>query len=72
VTVGGVFKAGELVLKPFREKLRTRFAGFELMKPLFPPVIGALLASYKRAGIPVAPLIPSLMAQCRALGLKTG
>ena len=72
VTVGGVFKAGELVLKPFREKLRTRFASFELMKPLFPPVIGALLASYKRAGIPVAPLIPSLMAQCRALGLKTG
>ena len=43
---GGVFKAGDFLTRPFRDAL----AGFEIVAPLYPPDIGAVLLAAESAG----------------------
>lgn len=50
--VGGVFKAGAVILEPFRKYLEERFK-VELIKPELPPVAGALLLAYMLDGVAV-------------------
>jgi len=47
--VGGVFRAGSVVVEPFRRALEERFK-VEIIEPRFPPAVGALLLSYILAG----------------------
>lgn len=37
---GGLFRAGEIILTPFREEMEKR--GFSLTTPAYPPIVGAL------------------------------
>ncbi len=50
---GGVFKAGELVLEPFRNRLRHEWPEAEPREPRFPPAIGALILAAQSVGIVV-------------------
>ena len=43
---GGLFKAGDLILKPFEEEIRA--LGGVLVKPLLPPVMGAVLLCFSQ------------------------
>ena len=43
---GGVFKAGDCIMKPFCNEL----AGFHIVAPLFPPDVGAVLLAAESAG----------------------
>lgn len=43
--VGGVFRAGNVIVDPFRRFLEKHFA-VEIVKPELPPAVGALLLSY--------------------------
>jgi N-acetylglucosamine kinase-like BadF-type ATPase len=47
--VGGVFRAGNVILDPFRKHLEQRFK-VEIIEPKFPPAVGALLLSYILSG----------------------
>jgi N-acetylglucosamine kinase-like BadF-type ATPase len=44
---GGVFKAGPILLNPFREELRRNVPRFVLRRPRFDPVIGAFVLALK-------------------------
>ena len=48
--VGGVFKAGELILRPMGEYLAASGKRFELVPPKFPPVVGAVLLAMQQVG----------------------
>jgi len=62
-TLGGVFGAGESFLVPFVRELRRLAPGAPVVVARFPPVVGALILSYRGAGIPVdAPLLAALSA----------
>ena len=52
-TVGGVFRAGEVIIKPFKSFIEKRYS-VEIVEPEFPPAIGALLLSYMLSGIEVS------------------
>jgi N-acetylglucosamine kinase-like BadF-type ATPase len=52
-TLGGVFRAGPLVLDPFTRRLRSVAPGAEVVPARFPPVIGALILAYRAAGLEV-------------------
>lgn len=47
--VGGVFRAGNVILEPFRKNLEQHFK-VEIIEPKFPPAVGALLLSYILSG----------------------
>jgi len=47
--VGGVFRAGNVILEPFRKHLEHHFK-VEIIEPKFPPAVGALLLSYILSG----------------------
>lgn len=47
--VGGVFRAGNVILDPFRKHLEQHFK-VEIIEPKFPPAVGALLLSYILSG----------------------
>lgn len=49
---GGVFRAGELLLAPFRETLGQR-AGLAVRTPRFPPVVGAVIQAKRGLDEPV-------------------
>lgn len=49
--IGGVFKAGELVMKPLEEAVREVAPRSYLTHPRFPPVIGASLIALEKAGV---------------------
>lgn len=67
--VGGVFRAGTVVLEPFRRHLERSFR-VELVKPELPPVAGALLLSYMLDGVRVSSeLISNLRESLRGRGL---
>jgi N-acetylglucosamine kinase-like BadF-type ATPase len=44
---GGVFKAGPILLNPFRKELRRNVPRFVLRRPKFDPVIGAFVLALK-------------------------
>jgi len=50
-TVGGVFSAGELILGPLRDRIRSAAPGARLHPPLYPPEIGAVRLALARAGV---------------------
>jgi N-acetylglucosamine kinase-like BadF-type ATPase len=50
---GGVFKAGPVLLKPFRRELRKSVPRFVLRYPRFEPVIGAFILALKEHGVAV-------------------
>ncbi|MDB5075250.1 MAG: hypothetical protein JWO42_1429, partial [Chloroflexi bacterium] len=54
-TLGGVWSAGPLVLQPFTEHLSQLVPGASVLPARYPPVVGALLIAYRRAGVPVSP-----------------
>ncbi len=49
-TTGGVFKAGEFVLKPFRETLQQQSSAINIQEAMFSPIIGGLLLALQAAG----------------------
>lgn len=49
---GGVFKAGDLLLDPFRSALASGWPGAEPREPRFPPVVGALILAARAIGRP--------------------
>ncbi len=62
--VGGVFRAGEIILEPFRRHLGRALPGAHLQTPAFPQVIGALLIAYRASGYPIdQALLQTLQAQ---------
>lgn len=50
--VGGVFRAGSVIVEPFRKHLEEHFK-VEVIEPKFPPAVGALLLSYILSGLPL-------------------
>jgi hypothetical protein len=50
--VGGVFRAGRVILDPLKTALATRVPGGVLVPPRFTPVVGALLLALQAAGVP--------------------
>lgn len=50
--VGGVFRAGKLILEPFKRYIEEKVEA-ELIEPRFPPAVGALLIAYMESGIGV-------------------
>ena len=53
--VGGIFRAGRLVLDPMQATLRRNRAQCRIRRPTFPPVIGAVLMAMEAVGMPPAP-----------------
>lgn len=51
---GGVFRAGEVVMEPFRNKLLGEWPELTIRQPHFEPVIGALIRGYQQAGIGIS------------------
>ncbi len=51
-TVGGVFSAGDLILRPLREKVLAVAPGARLHPPAYPPEIGAIRLALTRARTP--------------------
>lgn len=49
-TVGGVFSAGDLILAPLRDRIRTVAPNARLHPPAFPPELGAVRLALARAG----------------------
>jgi N-acetylglucosamine kinase-like BadF-type ATPase len=50
---GGVFKAGPVLLNPFRRELRKNVPRFVLLHPRFEPVIGAFILALMEHGVAV-------------------
>ncbi len=50
-TTGGVFRAGILVMDPFREALRARSILLHIEEAAFSPIVGALFLALQAAGI---------------------
>jgi N-acetylglucosamine kinase-like BadF-type ATPase len=60
---GGVFRAGDLVTRPFEAWLRTHWSTATVRQPEFEPMYGALIRAYQAAGIEVsAALLGNLRA----------
>ena len=57
-TIGGVWKAGEVILEPFRNELEKHFH-VDVISPMFPPAVGALLISYMFSRIKIDHVILS-------------
>jgi N-acetylglucosamine kinase-like BadF-type ATPase len=51
--VGGVFRAGEMILQPFERALKVLSPRAFLAQPILPPVLGAALLALKQAGISI-------------------
>ena len=49
--LGGVWRAGAPIVRPFERELQVRCPGMVIEPPCFPPVIGALLIAYRQAGV---------------------
>ncbi|MEM1509885.1 MAG: BadF/BadG/BcrA/BcrD ATPase family protein [Thermofilaceae archaeon] len=48
--VGGVFKAGRVILDPFEKKLKEQLQ-VEIIRPEFPPAVGALILAYTLSNV---------------------
>jgi N-acetylglucosamine kinase-like BadF-type ATPase len=53
--VGGVFKAGALVVGPLRSELRSRAPQARVRTPRFPPAVGAVLMAFEALEVTVTP-----------------
>lgn len=52
-TTGGVFKAGEVLMHPFRDVLNREWPEAEPREPRFPPAVGGLILAAQSVGIVV-------------------
>ena len=48
--VGGVFQAGELLWKPYRDFVLSQYPAAKVVPPEFPPLVGALILAFKNSG----------------------
>lgn len=62
-TTGGVFGAGEMLLLPFRARLRARYTTLAVQSAAHSPIIGALLLALKAAGESVNARLLATMQQ---------
>jgi glucosamine kinase len=62
-TTGGVFRAGEWVLSPFRETIHVQSPASTITEAAFGPAVGALLLALRAAG---SPLDSALLERVRA------
>jgi len=53
VPFGGVFRAGELVLRPFGEAVKAAAPRAEVVRPHFEPVVGAVLLALDALGVSI-------------------
>jgi N-acetylglucosamine kinase-like BadF-type ATPase len=51
---GGVFRAGDVVIRPFEAWLRAQWSTATVRQPGFEPMYGALIRAYQAAGIEVS------------------
>ena len=54
---GGVFRAGDDVMRPFSQAILGEWPEAVITKPHFEPVIGALIRGYQHAGIEITPTL---------------
>lgn len=54
---GGVFRAGDVVMQPFAQKLQGEWPEATIEQPHFEPVFGALIRGYQQAGIAITPTL---------------
>jgi len=67
--VGGVFRAGSVVLEPFKRFLEERYR-VEVVEPELPPAVGALLLSYILSGVGLTDeVLSNVRRAARELGL---
>jgi N-acetylglucosamine kinase-like BadF-type ATPase len=60
---GGVFKAGQIIVTPFRRELRKNVPRFNIRQPKFEPVIGAFILALHEQGIEArGPVLANLKA----------
>lgn len=52
---GGVFRAGDIVMEPFRRTLHADWPEATIRPPMFEPVFGALIRGYQAAGVEITP-----------------
>src|SRR5262249_39392860 len=57
--VGGVFQSAELIWKPFCEEVLRQHPEATIARPVFSPLIGALLLAYLNSGLKVSPMLQS-------------
>ena len=53
VPFGGVFRAGELVLRSFRETILATARRAKVVRPRFEPVVGAVLLALNEIGVAI-------------------
>jgi hydroxymethylpyrimidine/phosphomethylpyrimidine kinase len=53
VPFGGVFRAGQLVLRSFRETILAAAPHAKVVKPQFEPMVGAVLLALSKVGMVV-------------------
>jgi N-acetylglucosamine kinase-like BadF-type ATPase len=51
---GGVFKAGQLIIGPFRRRIEELSAGYDVKAPLLSPAAGAALYAARLGGLPLS------------------
>ena len=49
--VGGVFKSGDLLWRPYRDFVLTEYPQAEIVAPAFPPLVGALVLALLKGGV---------------------
>jgi N-acetylglucosamine kinase-like BadF-type ATPase len=62
IPFGSVFKAGPLILAPFREGVRLVAPGANIVLPRYESVVGTLLVAMERGGVAVPDVWPTLAA----------
>jgi N-acetylglucosamine kinase-like BadF-type ATPase len=61
---GGVFNAGDLILRPFRRHIEARSARYDLRAPVLAPSLGAALYAARLAGVSLSPAAIKRLAAC--------
>lgn len=68
--VGGVFRAGRVVIEPFKRHIASSGLSVEIISPRFPPAVGALMLAYMLSGIRLAPeILANVENSSRRMGL---
>ena len=51
--VGGVFESGELLWRPYREFVLSEYPQGQVVRPAFPPLVGALILALRKEGLDI-------------------
>ena len=49
--VGGVFESGDLLWKPYRESVLSEYQQAQVVSPVFPPLVGALILALRKGQV---------------------